>query len=201
MIDAAMQKGMSYDSKGLSYDEYYSRQGDELEKVLRGAGVSWSKVADVAGNIADASAVAGLGTAATGIGAAATPLLEGIAAGAKGVEFVASMLGSGTELDDALRDLYASAQHIAKRQRLSPSETAKAVRNLRGAPLVRDAARDGLVDATQLADSRHVAALEHTLLAQRKLPRRRAGKAKAVPAQRKASRSQLKYHRGTRHKR
>ena len=49
--------------------------------------------------------------------------------------------------------------------------------------------------------SRHVAALEHTLLAQRKLPRRRAGKAKAVPAQRKASRSQLKYHHGTRHKR
>ena len=53
MINAAMQKG-------LSYDEYYSKQGDELEKVLRGAGVSWSKVADVAGNIADASAVAGL---------------------------------------------------------------------------------------------------------------------------------------------
>ena len=53
MINAAMQKG-------LSYDEYYSKQGDELEKVLRGAGVSWSKVADVAGNIA---------------GAAATPLL------------------------------------------------------------------------------------------------------------------------------
>ncbi len=117
--------------------------------------------------------MAGVGTAATGIGAAATPFLEGVAGAAKGVEFAASMLGSGTELDDALRDLYGAAQTIAKREKINPAQVAAAVRNLRGAPMVR--ANRGLVSNTDLADSNYVAALEHTLQSQRKLPRRRSG--------------------------
>ena len=181
---------------GVTYDEYYAERGDELREVLAGAGVSWQDVASVAGTVGDTAAIAGLGAAATGIGATATPLLEGVAAGAKGVEFVASMLGSGTELDDALRGLYAAAQHIAKREKMAPAQVAAAVRNLKGAPNVR--ANRGLVANTQLADKNYVAALEHTLLAQRELPRRRAGQPGRLQAQAERPRSAVPYYRGTR---
>lgn len=89
----------------------------------------------------------------------------GAAGVAKGVEFATSMLGSGTELDDALRGLYGAAQTIAKREKLlNPVQVV--VRNLRGAPMVR--ANRGLVSNTDLADSNYVAALEHTLQSQRR---------------------------------
>ena len=128
MINAAQQQS-------ISYDEYYSLRGDELLSVLQGSGIDWKRVEDIAGGIGNAAAVAGVGTAATGIGAAATPFLEGAAGVAKGVEFAASMLGSGTELDDALRGLYGAAQTIAKREKMNPSQVAEAVRNLRCRPI------------------------------------------------------------------
>ena len=106
MINAAQQQS-------VSYDEYYSLQGDELRSKLQGSGIDWKRVENIAGGIGNAAAVAGVGSAATGIGAAATPFLEGAAGAAKGVEFIASMMGSGTDLDDALRGLYSAAQHIA----------------------------------------------------------------------------------------
>ena len=192
MINAAQQQG-------ISYDEYYSLRGDELRATLKGSGVDWKRVADIAGDIGNAAAVAGVGTAATGIGAAATPFLETAAGAAKGVEFVASMLGSGTDLDDALRGLYSAAQHIARREKMNPAQVAEAVRNLRGAPMVR--ANRGLVANTDLADSNYVSALEHTLQAQRTLPRRRSGAPETLSAQPQTSRRGVRYYRGTKHAR
>ena len=192
MINAAQQQS-------ISYDEYYSLKGDELLSVLRGSGIDWKRVEDIAGTIGNTAAVAGLGTATTGIGAAATPFLEGAAGVAKGVEFAASMLGSGTDLDDALRDLYGVAQTIAKRERLNPAQVAEAVRNLRGAPMVR--ANRGLVSNTDLADSNYVAALETTLQSQRKLPRRRSGAPETLAAQPHTSRRGVKYYHGVKHAR
>jgi hypothetical protein len=192
MINAAQQQS-------ISYDEYYSLKGDELISVLQGSGIDWKRVGEVAGDIGNAAAVAGLGTAATGIGAAATPFLEGAAGVAKGVEFAASMLGSGTDLDDALRDLYGTAQTIAKRERLNPAQVAEAVRNLRGAPMVR--ANRGLVSNTDLADSNYVVALETTLQSQRKLPRRRSGAPEKLAAQPRTSRRGVKYYQGVKHAR
>ena len=109
------------------------------------------------------------------------------------------MLGSGTDLDEALRDLYGTAQTIAKRERLNPTQVAEAVRNLRGAPMVR--ANRGLVSNTDLADSNYVAALETTLQSQRKLPRRRSGAPKKLAAQPHTSRRGVKYYHGVRHAR
>ena len=192
MINAAQQQS-------ISYDEYYSLKGEELLSVLQGSGIDWKRVEDIAGGIGNAAAVAGVGTAATGIGAAATPFLEGAAGVAKGVEFAASMLGSGTELDDALRGLYGAAQTIAKREKMNPSQVAEAVRNLRGAPMVR--ANRGLVSNTDLADSNYVAALESTLQSQRKLSRRRSGAPETLAAQPRTSRRGVKYYHGVKHAR